>query len=176
MLSAELQAVRGLCSAEGGDGIRRINRLRKGRLMTPAGCGSFLLPCRQRKGHKLRRYLLIALGGALGALARYGVGEIAAEHYGTRFPVGTLTINISACFIIGFVIEYLNRHIGLSDGWRYLIPIGFIGAYSTFSTFEFETWSAISRGAYWTGAIYLGSSLVGGFIAVGLGVAAGRAV
>jgi CrcB protein len=124
----------------------------------------------------LRRYLLIALGGALGSLLRYAVGVAIAQRYGSRFAFGTLSINISACFIIGLVLEYLNRHTGLSDAWRYLIPIGFIGAYSTFSTFEFEAWQDITRGAYWNSLAYVAISLVGGFIAVALGAATARAI
>ena len=124
----------------------------------------------------MRRYLLIAVGGAVGAILRYVIGAAAAQRFGPRFPVGTLTINISACFIIGLVLEYLNRHAGLSDAWRYLVPIGFIGAYSTFSTFEFEAWSDFTRGAYWSGVLYVTVSLVGGFIAVSLGAATGRSL
>lgn len=131
---------------------------------------------RSRGERGLKRYLLIALGGALGAILRYAIGMGAAQRFGPRFPVGTLTINLSACFLIGLVLEYLNRHAGLSAAWRYLIPIGFIGAYSTFSTFEYEAWADLTRGAYWSGLFYVTASLVGGFIAVGLGVAAARAL
>lgn len=112
----------------------------------------------------------------MGAILRYVVGAVVSERYGTRFPAGTLIINVSACFVIGLVLEYLNRHAGLSAAWRYLIPVGFIGAYSTFSTFEYEIWSEITRGAYWTGLLYLTMSLVGGLIAVSLGASAGRAI
>jgi fluoride exporter len=124
----------------------------------------------------LRRYLLIAVGGALGAILRYAIGSVAAQRYGTRFPVGTLTINLTACFLIGLILEFLNRHAGMSAAWRYLIPIGFIGAYSTFSTFEYEMWTEFTRGAYLIGVLYLVVSLVGGFIAVGLGVSTARAI
>ena len=120
------------------------------------------------------RYLLIALGGALGAMARYAVGAWAAQRFGPRFPVGTLVINLTACFLIGLVIEYLNRHTGLSVAWRFLIPTGFIGAYSTFSTFEFEAWSDYSNGALWIGLAYVAVSLLGGFLLVAAGVATAR--
>ncbi len=107
-------------------------------------------------------------------MLRYAIGAAAAQRFGPRFPVGTLSINISACFTIGLVLEYLNRHTGLSEAWRDLIPIGFIGAYSTFSTFEFEAWADFTHGAYWSGLLYVTASLVGGFVAVSLGAAAGR--
>lgn len=123
----------------------------------------------------LQRYLWVALGGALGSVLRYAVGAAAVERYGSRFPYGTLAINLSACFLIGLVLEYLNRHAGMNAAWRYLIPIGFIGAYSTFSTFEYEAWQDMTRGAYWTGLLYVAVSLIGGFIAVGVGATVARA-
>lgn len=124
----------------------------------------------------LQRYLLIGLGGAAGAILRYQIGAIAASRFGPKFPVGTLLINISACFLIGLVVEYLNRHIGLSEAWRFLIPVGFIGAYSTFSTFEWEVWADFARGSYWIGISYVLVSLFAGFAAVTAGSAAGRAI
>jgi CrcB protein len=124
----------------------------------------------------LQRYLLVALGGALGSMLRYFIGATAAERFGVRFPVGTLVINISACFLIGLVLEYLNRHAGMNPAWRYLIPIGFIGAFSTFSTFEWEIWSNFTSGAFWIAILYVVISLVAGFIAVAAGAASARSL
>lgn len=89
----------------------------------------------------LEKYLFIALGGALGSVARYLVGTAVSDRLGIRFPFGTLVINITACAIIGLSLEILNRHTNVNPAFRYLIPIGFIGAYSTFSTFEWEIFS-----------------------------------
>ena len=122
------------------------------------------------------RYFLIAIGGAFGASARYAVGAWAAQRFGPRFPVGTFIINLSACFLIGLVVEYLNRHTGLSPAWRFLIPTGFIGAYSTFSTFEFEAWADYTHGDYWIGLSYVVASIVCGFLLVAAGAAAARAL
>lgn len=122
----------------------------------------------------MQRYLLIAIGGGLGSMLRYFLGVTAAQRFGVRFPVGTLTVNILACFLIGLSVEYLNRHASLNPAWRFLIPVGFIGGFSTFSTFEWETWSDISSGAFWIGILYVAVSLVAGFVAVGVGVAAAR--
>lgn len=124
----------------------------------------------------MKRYLLIALGGALGAIARYVVGVFAAERFGQRFPVGTLSINLSACFMIGFLLEYLNRHTGMSPVWRYGVAIGFIGAFSTFSTFEWETWSDLTSGAFWIAILYVAVSLIAGLIAVALGSSTARSI
>lgn len=138
--------------------------------------GVFLFyPCTsERGGPTLQRYLLIALGGALGAIARYEVGVLAAERFGVRFSLGTLLINISACFLIGFSLEFLNRHTDVNPTLRYLIPIGFIGAYSTFSTFEWEIWTDFTNGAFWIGVTYLVVSIVAGLLAVALGSSTAR--
>lgn len=124
----------------------------------------------------MHRYMLIAIGGALGAMLRYFIGQIAAEHFGPRFPVGTLTINLSACFLIGLTIGYLNNHAAVSPAVRFLIAIGFIGSFSTFSTFEFETWSDLTSGAFWTGIAYAVTSLTGGLMAVAMGSAIARLI
>jgi CrcB protein len=119
---------------------------------------------------------LIAAGGACGAIARYLVGVYAAEHFRSRFPVGTFVINISACFLIGFILEYLTRHTAISPAWRYAFAVGFLGAYSTFSSFEWEAWSDLTNGAYWIGLLYIGASVIIGLRAVGLGSATARSL
>jgi fluoride exporter len=123
----------------------------------------------------LQRYLLIAIGGALGSMARFFISNLAAERFGMRFPVGTLLINISACFLIGLSVEFLNRHTSINPAWRYLIPVGFIGGYSTFSAYEWEIWMDLTNGAFWIGLLYMAVSLIGGLIAVALGAATARA-
>ena len=124
----------------------------------------------------MQKYLVIAAGGALGAMLRYFIGAVAARHFGPRFPVGTLTINLSACFLIGLVLQYLDQHTGLNPLWRLAIATGFIGAYSTFSTFEWEIWRDLTSGTAWTGMLYLAVSLVAGLLAVALGSASARAL
>ena len=124
----------------------------------------------------MQRYLLIALGGAMGSTLRYFIGAQAAKSFGPRFPIGTLVINITACFLIGLSVEFLNRHVQLSPNWRFLIPVGFIGAYSTFSTFEWEIWTDFTHGAFWLGALYLAVSIVAGLMAVGFGEVTARSL
>lgn len=124
----------------------------------------------------MQRYLFIAIGGALGSIARFWVGATVAGRLGTRFPFGTLVVNISACLIIGLSLEVLNRHTDLNPSWRFLVPIGFIGAYSTFSTFEWEMFSDITHGGFWIAVLYLVVSIVSGLIAVGLGVTLAKAL
>jgi CrcB protein len=109
-------------------------------------------------------------------MLRYFVGVTAAERFGPQFPVGTFSINVSACFMIGFILEYLNHHAGLNPAWRYAFAIGFIGAYSTFSTFEWETFWDMTHGAFWMGILYVAASLIAGLVAVALGTFAGRSL
>jgi CrcB protein len=117
-------------------------------------------------GKALLKYLLIAAGGALGSIARYWVGSTVAGRMGIRFPYGTLIVNITACVIIGFSLTYMGKRADLSPAWRYLIPIGFIGAYSTFSTYEWETLSTMRSGAFLLAALYAAGSFILGLAAV----------
>ena len=114
----------------------------------------------------MQKYLLIAVGGALGSILRFWVGSTIAGRMGIRFPYGTLIVNLTACVIIGFSLTYLSRRADLSPAWRYLIPVGFIGAYSTFSTYEWETLSNLRAGAFFLAALYAVGSLVLGLVAV----------
>jgi CrcB protein len=117
----------------------------------------------------LQKYLLIAFGGALGSMARYWVGTAVANRMGTKFPYGTFVINITACVIIGFSLTVLAKRADLNPAWRLLVPVGFIGAYSTFSTYEWETLSTIRTGAFLLAALYAVSSLILGLAAVWAG-------
>jgi CrcB protein len=122
----------------------------------------------------LQKYLLIALGGALGSLARYLVSSAITSRMGTRFFYGTFVVNMTACLIIGFSLTWLGRHTAVSPAWRFLIPIGFIGAYSTFSTFEWETFTALHTGAFLMATLYVTLSVLLGMLALWLGVLLAR--
>lgn len=124
----------------------------------------------------MQKYLFIAIGGSLGAIARYWVGLTVADRMGTKFPYGTLVINITACLIIGFSMVFLGRRTELNPAWRFLIPVGFIGAYSTFSTFEWETFATLQTGAFFLAALYVALSFFLGLIAVWCGVLLARTV
>lgn len=114
----------------------------------------------------MQKYTLIALGGAFGSMARFWLGSAIANRVGTRFPYGTLVINLTACAVIGFSLTFLTRRAGISAGWRFLGPVGFVGAYSTFATYEWETLSTIRSGAFVLAAFYALGSLVLGLAAV----------
>ena len=117
------------------------------------------------------RILLIALFGAVGTLARYGLQGIIQTRAGGTFPHGTLVVNLTACVIIGFALTFLSRRVEIDPAWRYFATIGFIGAYSTFSTYEWETLSTMRSGAFLLGAVYAVGSLVLGLAATWCGTA-----
>jgi CrcB protein len=117
----------------------------------------------------LQKYFLVAVGGALGSMTRYWVGSAIANRVGTKFPFGTLIINYTACMIIGFSLTVFAKRADLNPAWRFLVPVGFIGAYSTFSTYEWETLSTIRNGAFLLAALYAVSSFLLGLAAVWAG-------
>jgi CrcB protein len=122
----------------------------------------------------LQKYLFIAVGGALGSIARVWVGSTVASRTGTKFPYGTFVINITACIVIGFSLAFLGRRTELNPAWRFLIPVGFVGAYSTFSTFEWETFSNLQTGAFFIAALYVVLSFLLGLVGVWCGVLIAR--
>ena len=123
----------------------------------------------------MKNALLVALGGALGALSRYAVAS--AFRRVADFPLGTMVINISGCAIIGFFLAAVNgRWSGIDAGWTYLVPIGFVGAYTTFSTYEYEMARLVELGAFSRLAAYFLLSNAVGFAAVVGGIWLGRRV
>jgi len=124
----------------------------------------------------LLKYLMVGLGGCLGSILRFWVGNYVGSRMGTRFPYGTLAINVTGSFLLGLVFALLTARTTWSPNWRYLIPIGFIGGYTTFSSFEFETLRIIQDGQVGLGILYVGLSVFVGFVAVWGGVVAGRSI
>jgi len=136
-----------------------------------------LRPVRVLKGEfTLQKYLLIAIGGALGSIARFWVTAAVAGRTGIRFPYGTLIVNLTACLVIGFTLTFMGKRVDMNPAWRFLFPIGFIGAYSTFSTYEWETLSTLRSGAFVLAALYAVGSLILGLIAVWAGSAIAEAL
>jgi fluoride exporter len=120
--------------------------------------------------------LLVALGGALGSVTRYLVGGWIAGRLGAAFPYGTFVINLTASFIIGFFLAFAQDRAGLSPYWRLLIAVGFIGGYSTFSTYEYESIRLFQDGEFMLGTIYLVGSMAAGAIATIGGITVGSLI
>lgn len=120
------------------------------------------------------RYLLVLIGGGTGAVARYAAASAIMTRFGGKFPVGTLAINVTGSFLIGFLMTMLTERFKLDPNWRLLLVVGFLGGYTTFSSFEWETYTALREGARWTGALNVISSVMLGYAAVWLGAMLGR--
>ena len=120
------------------------------------------------------RYLVISLGGVLGANARYLLGNWVAARYGTSFPYGTMLINVSGSFVIGFFLVLITERFVVHPNWRLFFAVGFLGAYTTFSTFSFESITLIQGGSWLLGLANIVGSVVLGLVAVLTGMALAR--
>ncbi|MEW6019629.1 MAG: fluoride efflux transporter CrcB [Pseudomonadota bacterium] len=118
--------------------------------------------------------LIIGVGGFAGAVSRYAVGLWVGERWGRSFPLGTLVINISGCLLIGFIMTLLLEKYMVSPAWRLLLAVGFLGSYTTFSTFEYETGGLIRDGEIAYAALNVVLSVAAGFVALKLGELAAR--
>jgi len=120
-------------------------------------------------------FLAIGTGGALGALARYGVYNAVHGVLGRDFPYGTLTVNVVGSLLMGFLYVWLFDRLNMGPIWRAFALIGFLGSFTTFSAFSMETLNLILQGAWIRSMLNMGFSLILCVGAVGLGVWLGRA-
>jgi fluoride exporter len=124
----------------------------------------------------MMKYLMVAMGGAVGSVLRFWVGGNVADRLGTRFPYGTFAVNCTGSFLIGLVITLIAQRASVNPNWRYLIGVGFIGGYTTFSAFEYETFQSMQDGKMLIASLNVIASVAIGLICVWLGVAAARAM
>ncbi len=94
----------------------------------------------------IREYVWVALGGIVGACARYFLSRFTAKILGTSFPWGTLLINVTGSFLLGLFLVYTTERVLLDPKWRLLIAIGFCGAYTTFSSYAYESMTYVQQG------------------------------
>lgn len=120
------------------------------------------------------RILSVAIGGAFGAVARYLINISPLADIFEKFPLPTFLINITGSFLIGFLLIIFADKIEMNDHLRMAVIIGFLGAFTTFSTFEMEIYGLVREREFLTGMIYLTLSVVVGFAGVVAGVALGR--
>jgi fluoride exporter len=132
-----------------------------------AGRG-FLLE--KRKMKYLIQYLAIAAGGAVGAMARFLIASVCGQLFATDFPIGTMVINLSGSFFLGWFLTMAANRLIVSDTAKLAIATGFVGAYTTFSTYMFDSASLLKNGETNKALTNLLGSLILGMIAVWAGM------
>ncbi|MCL4529939.1 MAG: fluoride efflux transporter CrcB [Chloroflexi bacterium] len=124
----------------------------------------------------METFLLISLGAIFGANLRYWVGGWAANRFGTVFPYGTLIINLTGSFVLGLFMTLATERFLIDPRWRLIVALGFLGGYTTFSSYTYESMSLLLNGETWLGLLdLLGSSIFGG-LAVAAGILLGRII
>ncbi|MDA8377498.1 MAG: fluoride efflux transporter CrcB [Planctomycetia bacterium] len=118
-------------------------------------------------------WLSIGVFGFFGAMARYGIARLLGR-FSALFPFGTFFINISGCFFLGWFLTWAQPRLNIPDSIRLGIAVGFVGAYTTFSTYMFESDRMLSEGQVMRGMLYILGSVMIGIIAVRLGVVLGQ--
>ena len=120
--------------------------------------------------------LLLSLGALLGANLRYWLGLWVGQRWGTQFPTGTLLINLTGSFILAFFMTLISERLLVDPRWRIFFAIGFLGSYTTFSTYTYESITLLMAGNWSWGLLNLfGSAVLGALLAI-LGILLGRLV
>jgi len=122
----------------------------------------------------LREFALIAVSGALGAVARYGASGLAYRWFGERLAWGTLLVNVAGCYLLGLLMELSVGSEVVSRDARLALGVGFLGAFTTFSTFGYETLRYVEEGAWGAAVLNVASNLLLGLLAAWLGVVTAR--
>jgi fluoride exporter len=115
------------------------------------------------------KYLVIGAGGFTGAIARFAVAAWIGQRWGRSFPLGTFAINVSGSFLIGLLMYLLTEKLMVNPQWRLFLVVGFLGAYTTFSTFEYETGKLVKDGEWILATLNVVGSVIAGFIALKTG-------
>lgn len=119
-------------------------------------------------------YLWVGLGGFVGANARYALTGLVARRLGSGFPFGTLVVNVSGSLLIGLVLVLIVERFITDPAWRLLLVVGFLGGYTTFSSYSFEAIILIEQGQWGRAAAYVVGSNLLGLLACYGGIALGR--
>jgi CrcB protein len=117
----------------------------------------------------ISRYLMVMLGAAAGGLARYVIGAAVMQRFTGRFPLGTLVVNVSGCFLIGILMTRFTERGDPHPNLRLLLVVGVLGGYTTFSSFAWETVQSFADGSRVVGLLNIALSLILGMIAVWCG-------
>ena len=116
------------------------------------------------------RIALLIVFGTLGTLARYALQGFIQTRTPTTFPSGTLVVNLIGCFLLGGIAEYALLHLSIPPDWRVGITVGFFGAFTTFSTFSWETARMLQDGQWRAATVYVLTSVIGGLVGVFFGI------
>lgn len=108
------------------------------------------------------KLFLIAVFGAIGTLARYGLQGVVQFRAGGAFPYGTLAVNLTGCFFLGLIGQFTLNRIVVPPDWRIAIAVGFFGGYTTFSSFGWETAKMLEDGEWLRAVTYVTASVVVG--------------
>ncbi len=117
----------------------------------------------------MKLLLAIGAGSFIGGVLRYLLSNLIHTKSLTHFPVGTLTVNIIGCFIIGVIFGFTEKA-NLNQEWRLFLATGIVGGFTTFSAFSIETIAMLRDGQFWGGAAYVMASVVLGLFATLIGV------
>lgn len=125
---------------------------------------------------RMLRIIAVAVGGSIGATARYLVSVWAAERFGADFPYGTLIVNVVGCFIIGIFMTLTTERFIVNPYWRLLITVGFVGGLTTFSSFSYETFRVLEDSNMIMALYNIGLNLLLGFAATWIGIGVARLI
>lgn len=118
----------------------------------------------------------VAVGGAVGSVARFLLGSFVQARAGAAFPVGTLVVNVTGSLLLGLLLRYALAADAVSAEVRVMLTVGFCGGYTTFSTFSYETVALIEDGQYDRAALYVALSVLASLIGTFAGLAGARAL
>jgi fluoride exporter len=116
------------------------------------------------------KIVLIALFGAAGTLARYGLQGLVQVRTSGTFPFGTLLVNLTGCFFLGLIAQFTLNRLIISPDWRVAIAVGFFGGYTTFSSFGWETAKMMEEGEWARASAYVGASVIAGLFLSAAGI------
>jgi fluoride exporter len=122
------------------------------------------------------RYLLVALGGALGSVARYALDGLILRLASPYFPSGTFVVNALGCLVFGVIIGIADARSALTPAGRLFLLIGLLGGFTTFSTFTFETFQLVRGGEYARGLLNTAGQVIAGYVTMWAGYVASRSL
>jgi CrcB protein len=124
----------------------------------------------------MQKILFVGVGGFVGAVLRYLISGLVYETWGVAFPYGTLVVNVVGAFILGFIVSITNEHLFISPDLKIVLTVGVLGAFTTFSTFCYESMSLIQTGNTLRATLNIFISVLLGLIFVFIGIKTGKLI